>query len=921
MNNPNENAHIQTKEKTFNVRSVSEYNGTSPNNYFGNNSFSGADMVAIMHITGIDGVKGTYTLGSLQTLSYSTSMQRMPIRSIGNVNAKDYVMGQRTIAGSLVFAVFDKHFAYEAMKAIKGITEEDYHFLADELPPFDITITFANEYGKVAKLAIYGVRLVNEGQVMSINDIYTENTYQYVALDIDYLSDQTTNTSGAIYSPLKPNENSISEPIQIEDVVVEEDSSSSSSDQDADEICKYQLVYVKTTDAYTKDGVQIKGKAQLDLFKRVDYGAIVITSEDGTFEKTFELTPGVMFPIVDETLPPATYIAKYTYEGNFSKGTTFTINLKSSGLPVPEQPIIVLEQKLDDGTFTIGVQAVDSHTVGIQYTTNDKDESSWQIIDPPSTYSVIKGLREYTTYYFRAYNNDNVSTAVSCLTDERREHLFSDFKNFVTINKNYLANEYPHIEKMWDYIWSEWKSEPTGSISVSVEKIKPKLNLIDKDIKQAYDLLCCIATNYEKRQSYYVSQKTTLSTPKLLSNYGRWIEFDKNIASLEIVSVVNGFKTIIPSISFQTAGNKYRYLVNSKYAGIHIITAKNNMGLYAPALLMNLPPFQVQEVLMKQQLEDEAASKSKMISAELALISPVMLSNKDEEKQLILQELTNDLDVQKTGIGAPMIEYITDAEVKVKCSIPSIYTKECFLCLCQVSEIGVTQLNQRVKITNPSFEYVFYNNKNALLNNTRYAVWIEDENNKIVSKTTGFDFNSSSFKAQELKNHEIIDRVKKSYIYENNKSFADSYIEEVGLSDSALYRFVIEDVIRNVSNMDKNKFNYFLDATTAEHKNHHFSVNQTAIQNLTFDTKTNIISGKFKLLDYSKIAVVHYNGIIRKENSGELNEDGTFTVKLNKDYDYMYFYLSNQAMTKVSSLIVIDIQNKKTLGMKVEVKW
>lgn len=157
-------------------------------------------MVATCNILG-----ETIVLGTLQTISYSLHMDRRAIRSIGNVNAKDYTQGPRTIAGSLVFAVFDKHMLYHMAEQFalnnntykenaytvlydkyKSFTQ-NRHILSDELPPFDVTVTCANEYGNRAKLAIYGIQLLNEGQVMSINDIYTENTYQFVALDIDYL--------------------------------------------------------------------------------------------------------------------------------------------------------------------------------------------------------------------------------------------------------------------------------------------------------------------------------------------------------------------------------------------------------------------------------------------------------------------------------------------------------------------------------------------------------------------------------------------------------------------------------------------------------------------------------------------------------------------------------------------------------------
>lgn len=154
-----------------------------------NNTFSGVDMLATITLHTFNGTI-VHTLGNLQTISYSIVQNKIPIRCLGDINAKDYIDGPRTIAGSLVFAVFDRHWSYaihDKLRKMK-IYHTD-HFIADELPPFDITISFANEYGYSSRLAIYGVRLIQEGQTMSVNDIYTENTYQYVAMDIHYMKD------------------------------------------------------------------------------------------------------------------------------------------------------------------------------------------------------------------------------------------------------------------------------------------------------------------------------------------------------------------------------------------------------------------------------------------------------------------------------------------------------------------------------------------------------------------------------------------------------------------------------------------------------------------------------------------------------------------------------------------------------------
>lgn len=164
------------------------------------NTFSGCDMTIVLNIPlMVDGKKITknYVVGEIQTLTYSTSMDRQPIRSISNVNAKDYVMGQRTIAGSMVFSVFDSHFADRIIKDLNELYNTGINILVDELPPFDINIIMANEYGNNSSLMLYGVRFVNEGQVMSINDIYMENTYQYVATGLRY-ADNTKNKNQLI---------------------------------------------------------------------------------------------------------------------------------------------------------------------------------------------------------------------------------------------------------------------------------------------------------------------------------------------------------------------------------------------------------------------------------------------------------------------------------------------------------------------------------------------------------------------------------------------------------------------------------------------------------------------------------------------------------------------------------------------------
>jgi hypothetical protein len=161
--------------------------------------FSGADIVAGIYIPAI----GSYKFfGELSTISYSTHREIVPVRGLGTINAKGFARGPRSIAGSLVFTVFDRHVLYDIQKDltqryINMLNENKYanvsrfaelKFITDEIPPFDIVISMMNERDPVgAKLRIYGVRVLNEGQVMSIDDLITENTMQYSAVGIDLM--------------------------------------------------------------------------------------------------------------------------------------------------------------------------------------------------------------------------------------------------------------------------------------------------------------------------------------------------------------------------------------------------------------------------------------------------------------------------------------------------------------------------------------------------------------------------------------------------------------------------------------------------------------------------------------------------------------------------------------------------------------
>jgi hypothetical protein len=92
---------------------------------------------------------------------------------------------------------------------IYDVTKES--ILMDEMPPFDVTITMENEYGNQSCLSIRGIIIVDEGQVMSIEDMITENTMSFMAEGIEVLrtggpstSSSDTTSSGTVTDKMEP---------------------------------------------------------------------------------------------------------------------------------------------------------------------------------------------------------------------------------------------------------------------------------------------------------------------------------------------------------------------------------------------------------------------------------------------------------------------------------------------------------------------------------------------------------------------------------------------------------------------------------------------------------------------------------------------------------------------------------------------
>ena len=135
-----------------------------------------------------DASPSTLVLATCQTLSISTFRDKKDVRACGSVYPRGFTRGARQIAGSLVFTVFDESVLWDILEAHPSDFDAGESFtsaIMDQLPPVDILVFFANEYGSLSRMTIYGVEFVSEGQVMSIEDILTESTVSYAARDLD----------------------------------------------------------------------------------------------------------------------------------------------------------------------------------------------------------------------------------------------------------------------------------------------------------------------------------------------------------------------------------------------------------------------------------------------------------------------------------------------------------------------------------------------------------------------------------------------------------------------------------------------------------------------------------------------------------------------------------------------------------------
>lgn len=146
-------------------------------------------------------------LDDVMSLSYSIYRSKIRVIPLGQNKTRGFGLGTRLVAGSMIRSVFttdkftdiqsriyvDNATSIEArLKGIndaipKGIPNKDiYSIMKDDLGYFNIHTLALPEYAdaKPRYETIYGVTIINTGQVYSVEDLITESTFSFEALGV-----------------------------------------------------------------------------------------------------------------------------------------------------------------------------------------------------------------------------------------------------------------------------------------------------------------------------------------------------------------------------------------------------------------------------------------------------------------------------------------------------------------------------------------------------------------------------------------------------------------------------------------------------------------------------------------------------------------------------------------------------------------
>lgn len=829
----------------------------------GYDSYSGCDVLVTARINALyDTPKAlkekVYVLSSLQTISISTHQDRRPVRVIGSVNALDYVMSPRTIAGSLVFAVFDKHFATEMFNDLKESTGRDFR-MPDELPALDLTLTFSNEYGRESRMAIYGVKIINEGQVMSVNDLYTENTYQFVATAMEPLR-RDDNSNSSINADIVPqvvssNDYSINQDLVSGEVLFDKDNIT------IDSISRISLIAsVEQPTIYNQDGIVI---LYLSPVQSVGYITIYDKKKDKIVSEISVNHKSRQYSVY---LSAGDYSAWYHNNNKVLSNTVyFTINeVFNSVSSYNDAPII------DNVTHNsiIAVSNNPTHTTGvcIDLTTMEQYES--EINSRTFKFTDLDSNKRYNIY---TKNDNSISKSITTKTLDAEHTTLNIYKDYVKNNKKLLAKSFDNYESILNSL-----TDDNFLYALAKHNSIEAKELIYMAIKYKNEFTTIINSDYEN-----------MATKKIDSVYGNTFEFKTGVAKANIFLNKNK-KDYFEHSEVYPSEITYTGKSNSLYNVVSI----NDNYIKSPKYTFYIYNDNDKAIIQQQFGAVNVLNTLepiKIINSKLSNDSLLCLTAKNYK--------TKDINLLKAPSGHINDNYDLVLNLDYR-DIVGERDNVYYLCICKLEECLDRTTFRKIKTRLNSSSVIFTNILTAINKNDIYSIWIEDDQYNTISDL-GFvtytnlieDLNSSII---EYECESIIKKLqnnlnKPNYLYDMLIS-----INYEDITEKDIYKELAQTFLTI-----KEAYAYDLIFELFKIKFAYIYIFDNKYRKATYNKITKIVEFK----NTTDIELVH---IAIKKDDYTVNIINDNKTVINGSYDINIFYLISSNPVVKSGFVIID---------------
>lgn len=825
----------------------------------GYNSYSGCDILVTARLSTLNNStkqleEKVYTLGSLQTLSVSTHQDKRPVRVIGSMNALDYTMGQRTIAGSLVFAVFDQHFAMEMFKDLEKATGRTF-FLPDELPALDLTITFANEYGRTSRMAIYGVRIQNEGQVMSINDLYTENTYQFVATAMEPLRKGTKTGS----SSSKNNHVQIASVFAVQPNPIKYNAESiyHQAEVENNNDLKRVLLTVNTEQPMYEGQA---GIAKFTLSPKQKSGIIYVLNQmQNKIAAEIHVEDKALYT---SYLDSGMYSAWYEDKGQ-TLSNTVMFNINSIGeynSSYDDSPSI---DNVTQNSIKITCNNP-THTIGMCVSKLDNFTVEQELQSRGCTF---KNLNPNETYIVYTRNETNSSKMVTVKTLAPQENFVSGFKNYANYNHTLLSSDIDSYNKILDEIHDN----------------DDLLNKLEKNIDIKAKELMYMAVKYKNEFTSIInSHKVDTMPQKNLDNiYGNSFKFNTGVNKANIFLVKNKKEYYEHSEQYPS---EMTYMGKSNK--IYNVTAISNDFVKSPKYTFY--SFSDND---KSKIESLYGDANKLEKIDL---TPYMdPSKKYPESALKCLAVSDNKNIDMRLLKAPGLKLDEHCNLIADVKYNDLLGEKentYYLCVSNINQALDKTPFRKIKIEDKD-EVIFANTYLTAINNKDiYAVWIEDQNFNVISEIGYISIS------------EEIDNLNYSLVEDAVKKVLNKVEFNLGKSNYTL------DVFSSVISKETNLKNMYYDIiqSVIDLKLEHATTTINELLKLKFNDiyvnqdKYRMVektANELKFDNFEDAQIIHVG--FKRDMPYTIEVSNNSTIAIDNNYDYnLYYVVDNNPIIK-----------------------